>query len=57
MYQVVSGSAHEKFGVMIRFDNVLFANVLGASDPNKKSEEFLWVGAGSSLLLRLYFLL
>ena len=25
----VSGSAHEKFGVMIRFDNVLFANVSG----------------------------
>ena len=52
-----SGSAHEKFGVMIRFDNLLFANVLVSSDPNTKSEEFLWVGAGSTLVLRLYFLL
>ena len=51
----VSGSAHEKFGVMGRFDNVLFANVLVSSDPNTKSVEFLWVGAGSTLVLRLYF--
>ena len=33
MYQVVSGSVHEKFGVMSRFDNVLFANVLGILRP------------------------
>ena len=26
-----------------------------SSDPNTKSEEFLWVGAGSTLVLRLYF--
>ena len=24
-------------------------------DPNKKSEEFLWVGVGSTLVVRLYF--
>ena len=42
---------------MIRFDNVLFANVLVSSDPNTKSMEFLWIGAGSTLVLRLYFLL
>ena len=53
----VPGSAHEKFGLMIRFDNVLFANVLVSSDPNTKSMEFLWIGAGSTLVLRLYFLL
>ena len=47
-----SGSAHEKFGLMIRFDNVLFANVLVSSDTNTKSVEFLWVGAGSTLVLR-----
>ena len=29
----VSGSAHEKFGLMSRFDNVLFANVLGILRP------------------------
>ena len=29
----VSGSAHEKFGAMIRFDNVLFANVLRILRP------------------------
>ena len=48
----ISGSAHEKFGLMIRFDNVLFANVLVSSDPNTKSVEFLWVGAGSTLVFR-----
>ena len=50
----VSGSAHEKFGVMSLFDNVQFANFLGIL---QKSEAFLWVGAGSTLVLRLYFLL
>ena len=29
----VSGSAHEKFGVMRGFDNALFANVLGILRP------------------------
>ena len=40
-----------------RFDNVLFASVLGILRPNSntKSVEFLWVGAGSTLVLRLYF--
>ena len=32
----VSGSAHEKFGVTSRFDNVLFANVLGTLRPKYK---------------------
>ena len=31
-----SGSAHEKFGVMSRFDNVLFANVLRILRPKYK---------------------
>ena len=51
----VPGSAHEKFGLMVRFDNVLFANILVSSDPNTKSVEFLWVGAGSTLVLRFYY--
>ena len=32
----VSGSAHEKFGVTSRFDDVLFANVLGTLRPKYK---------------------
>ena len=38
----VAGSAHEKFGLMIRCDNVLFAKVLVSSNPNTKSLEFLY---------------
>ena len=39
MYQV---RLMKTFGVMIRFDNVLSANVLVSSDPNTKSVEFLY---------------